>query len=125
MSANTYRSAIYQQNALILRFIVNRDLNVQRKLENIHNQLINCIQPIVDAALVSDTVSIKQTLALTKLCGVIDKYRFTNYRDIIYFMRDLKAKNVYNFSRSRLFDKIARSKRVQDLREEYFDVDEK
>lgn len=112
MSANVYRSAIYQQNAIILRFIVNRDANVQKKLENIHNQLINCIQPIVDAALVSDIVSVKQTLALNKLCGVIDKYRFTNYREIIYFMRDLKAKNVYNFSRSRLFDKIARSKRV-------------
>ena len=40
-------------------------------------------------------------------------------------MRDLKAKNVYNFSRSRLFDKIARSKRVLDLKGEYFDVDRK
>ena len=38
-------------------------------------------------------------------------------------MRDLKAKNVYNFSRSRLFDKIAKSKRVQDLQGEYFDYD--
>ena len=115
MNANAYRSAIYQQSALILRFVLDRDQLVQKRLENIHSQLINCIQPIVNAALVSDVVSVKQTLALSKLCGVIDKYRFANYREMVYFMRDLKAKNVYNFSRSRLFDKIAKSKRVQDL----------
>ena len=40
-------------------------------------------------------------------------------------MRDLKAKNVFNFSRSRMFDKIARSQRFLDLKGEYFDIDQK
>ena len=62
------------------------------------------------------------------MTGVIDKYRFNNYREIINFMRDLKSKNVYNFSRSRLYEKIAKSKRYFEIKkseEQYFDVDEK
>jgi len=60
----------------------------------------------------------------------MDKYKFSNYREIIYFMRDLKAKNVFNFSRSRLFSQIARSRRFLELKkmsheQELFDVDER
>ena len=64
----------------------------------------------MDAALSHDIVSAKQTLAIEKLSSVLEKYKAANYREIIYFMRDLKAKNVYNFSRSRLYDKLAKSK---------------
>jgi hypothetical protein len=72
------------------------------------------IKPVVATALNSGFM--KQTLALGRLTGVIDKYRFSNYREIIYFMRDLKSKNVYNFSRSRLYEKIAKSKRFFNLK---------
>ena len=51
-------------------------------------------------------------------------------------MRDLKAKNVFNFSRSRLFNQIAKSRRYLELKsateepgisnqEKYFDIEEK
>ena len=55
---------------------------------------------------------------MKKLSGVIDRYKFMNYREIIYFMRDLKAKNVYNFSRSRLYDKLKKSKRYFELKKQ-------
>jgi hypothetical protein len=55
-------------------------------------------------------------LALAKLTAVLDKYKCANYREIVYFMRDLKAKNVFNFSRSRLYEKIAKSKRYFELK---------
>ena len=70
----------------------------------------------------------RQTLAMNKLTNVMNKYRFSNYREIIYFMRDLKSKNVYNFSRSRLYEKIAKSKRyfeIKNSEDQYFDVNEK
>ena len=101
---------------------------MQQKLQNIHSQLINVIQPFVQAALMNEEVSLKQSLGMEKLTKVIDKYRFANYRDIIYFMRDLKAKNVYNFARSRLFQNIAKSRRfieinsLFDQREKHLDV---
>ena len=72
----------------------------------------------------NDEVSLKQSLGMEKLTRVIDKYRYSNYREIIYFMRDLKAKNVFNFSRSRLFQKIAKSRRFIELNS-LFDQKEK
>ena len=95
---------------------MDRDQHVQKKLENIHSQLINIIHPVVDAALTSEIVSTKHSLAVTKLSSVVDKYKFAHYREIIYFMRDLKAKNVFNFSRSRLFDKLSKSKRFFEMK---------
>ena len=69
----------------------------------------------------------KWQLALSKLNTVVDKYKFTNYREIVYFMRDLKSKNVYNFSRSRLYEQIAKSRRFLQLKNEdkYFDYEDK
>jgi hypothetical protein len=55
------------------------------------------------------------------LVNVIEKYKFASYREIIYFMRDLKAKNVFNFSRSRLYTKLAKSKLIFDLKEKHSD----
>ena len=59
---------------------------------------------------------VKQKLALQKLTEVVNRHRFMNYREIIYFLRDLKAKNVYNFSRSNLYAKLAKSKRYLELK---------
>jgi hypothetical protein len=127
MSSHSYKSAVQSQCALILRFILDRDEHVERKVQNIHAQLINAIAPILDAALSHEVVAVKPTLAVEKLSKVIDKYKFAHYREIIYFMRDLKAKNVFNFSRSRLYEKLAKSKRFFDLKDEddLFDCQEK
>jgi hypothetical protein len=54
---------------------------------------------------------LRPQLGLEKLANVVDKYRFIRYRELIYFMRDLKAKNVFNFSRSRLYDLISKSRK--------------
>jgi hypothetical protein len=82
---------------------------------------------VIDAALASESVTPKQELALTKFTNVIEKYKFAHYREMIYFMRDLKAKNVFNFSRSRLFDRLATSKRFFEIKasEQLFDNNKK
>lgn len=64
---------------------------------------------------------------MQKLTNIVEKYKFTHYREMVYFMRDLKAKNVFNFSRSRLFDNLAKSKRLFDIKasDNLFDIKEK
>lgn len=63
------------------------------------------------------------------MASIIEKYKFASYREIIYFMRDLKAKNVYNFSRSGLYSKLAKSKIIFEkknkMAEDFFDVEDK
>lgn len=117
-SGSISRFSVADEVAMILRFVINRDNQVQQKLKNIHSQLISCIQPVIQAALHNGEILIKQQLALKKLSSVIDRYKFVNYREIIYFMRDLKAKNVYNFSRSRLYDNLKKSKRYFELKKQ-------
>ena len=123
-----------EASCLIVRFVIPKDAYAQRRLDNIHNQLLNCIQPIVSAALASGFT--RHELAAKKLTSVIDKYRYANYREMIYFMRDLKAKNVFNFSRSRLFTRISKSRRFLEIKsqnqlpgisdqEKFFDIEEK
>ena len=69
----------------------------------------------MDAILSTDPTP-KQSLGIQKLSSVFEKYKDARYREIIYFMRDLKAKNVFNFSRSRLFEKLSKSKLAFDQR---------
>ena len=114
-AGQSFTSNAASLQGLVLRFVLDRDDNVQRKLQNIGNQLINAIQPIVLAVLQGE-VMVKQKLALQKLAEVVNRHRFMNYREIIYFLRDLKAKNVYNFSRSNLYAKLAKSKRYLELK---------
>lgn len=37
---------------------------------------------------------------------------------MLYFLRDMKSKNVYNFTRSNLYAKLAKSKRYMELKRE-------
>ena len=58
----------------------------------------------------------KEKLALQKLAQVVDRQKSINYRELLYCLRDLKAKNVYNFTRSSLYAKLAKSKRYMELK---------
>lgn len=102
---------------LVLRFVLNRDENVQAKLQNINTQLINVVQPVV-LAILQGGVMTKEKLALQKLAQVVDRQRYMTYRELMYFLRDLKAKNVYNFTRSNLYAKLAKSKRYMELKKQ-------
>ena len=68
-------------------------------------------------------MSAKQQLALMKLGRVVDKFKEAAYRDLVYFMRDLKAKNVFNFARSRLCEKIQKSKRFIEFKRQLGEKD--
>lgn len=130
MSARSYRTAYSQfQNSIILRFELESDDRIEQRVQNILGQFINVIAPVVDAILQHEIISVKQTYAIEKIVNVIEKYKSVCYRDIIYFMRDLRAKNVYNFSRSRLYGKLAKSKLMYDqgnrLEDEMFDYEDK
>jgi hypothetical protein len=46
----------------------------------------------------------------------INMRRFSHYKEALQFMRDLKIKGVYNFSRCRLFDAIKKSSRFLDIK---------
>jgi len=81
----------------------------------LHQQFMSPLIKIMDAILSTDPTP-KQSLGIQKLCSVFEKYKDARYREIIYFMRDLKAKNVFNFSRSRLFEKLSKSKLAFDQR---------
>jgi hypothetical protein len=128
MSARSYRTTYSQfQNAIIVRFVLDNDDHIELKVQNILSQFINVIAPVIDAILQHEIISVKQTYAIEKISNVIDKYKSACYRELIYFMRDLKAKNVYNFSRSRLYTKLAKSKLLfnQSLDNEMFDLEDK
>jgi hypothetical protein len=98
-------------------------------------QLIKPIQPTIISILSGGNVLLKPQLGLEKLSNVVNKYKNTQYREMIYFMRDLKAKNVFNFSRSRLYDQIAKSRKFIEIynqaggnekgESKFFDVDRK
>lgn len=60
----------------------------------------------------------KQELALQKIAAIVDRQKHGQYRELIYFLRDLKAKNVFNFSRSGLYARLAKSKRFLELRKQ-------
>ena len=70
---------------------------------------------MIIAILSGNNVQLRPQLGLEKLANVIDKYKFTQYREMIYFMRDLKSHNVYNFSRSRLFELIGKSRKFMQI----------
>lgn len=128
MSSTSYKSALSKHNAaIILRFKIERDSYIEKKVQAIHTNLINVIAPVMDAIMMHDVVSVKQIYAIEKLTRVIDKYKSSSYREIIYFMRDLKAKGVFNFSRSRLFSKLAKSKVIFEAiqSDPLFDVEDK
>ena len=72
------------------------------------------VSPVLEAILLHQAVTPKLNLAVEKMSKVVNKYKFSCYREIIYFMRDLKAKNVFNFSRSRIYSKLSRSTLVYD-----------
>ena len=108
-------TSVASHQGLVLRFVLDRDDNVQTKLQNINTQLINVVQPVV-LAILQGGIMTKEKLALQKLSQVVDRQRFINYRELMYSLRDLKAKNVYNFSRSNLYAKLAKSKRYMELK---------
>jgi hypothetical protein len=69
---------------------------------------------------------LRHSLGVEKMGRLIDRSKLVAYREILTFMRDLKAKGVFNFSRCRLFDAISRSKRFIQLKnsispDSYFD----
>ena len=103
-------SQMASHHGLVLRFILERDNYVQKKLQNINIQLINVIQPVI-LAILQGGVMMKERLALMKVAQIVDKHRFGHFQSLMQSLRDLKSKNVYNFTRSNLYAKLAKSKR--------------
>lgn len=64
--------------------------------------------------------------------GGINALRFSYYRELFDSMKDLRAKNVFNFSRCALYEKIKKSRRFMELKahldkdanNKYFDLTE-
>ena len=49
-------------------------------------------------------VLMRQQLAVSRLLSGLNSRRFGYYRELVDFMKDLRAKNVFNFSRCRLYE---------------------
>lgn len=100
----------------MLRFIFDIDEPVQKRLETLHSQLISCVQPLLTQLLQTNQVLMRQQLAVSKLLNGINFFRHGYYRELVDFMKDLRAKNVFNFSRCRLYEKIKKSRRFLELK---------
>ena len=119
-------SNLSKQSGLVLRFNLEKSDSVNKSLQLIHEKFLVLIQPLVSELLKSGQVMMRQKLALSKICTGIDGMRLQYYREVMTFIRDLKMKNVYNFTRSRLYDNIKKSRRYQMVKSsirdsEYFD----
>lgn len=49
---------------------------------------------------------------------IMNRHRHSHFQHLMYYLRDLKSKNVYNFTRSNLYTKLAKSKRFMELKEQ-------
>ena len=116
LSSSSYKSTV-PSVSIVLRFVFEKTDDLDVKISDLQTKLLSPISPIFDAILSHEVgASPKQTLGAHLIEKVVSKYKEVRYREIIYFMRDLKAKNVFNFSRSGLYSRLAKSKLIFDLK---------
>ena len=85
-------------------------------LAKLQQEFLNVVEPPVAALLHSGQVLMRQKLALSQLTTYIDHVRLKRYRELVGFLCDMRTKRVYNFTRSGLYDRIANSRRMIELR---------